>query len=130
MFERLGQMAQKPSTVQTMGNVQVQIEAQVVVVPDPSESSRFVRLPRDVSAFVRANRLTDVDGWRSTRHFLSLMVVYAVACVIALRTDSLLVAVPVLLAQAFVLLSFSAAWHEGVHGLLYRSARGSHVSNA
>jgi fatty acid desaturase len=32
--------------------------------------------------------------------------------------------------QGFVLLGCSSAWHEGVHGLLYRSERASHVAGA
>lgn len=111
-----------------MGTTEVDMQAHAAVPAEPAR--HVIRVPRDVSQYVRENGLTAVDGWRSTRRFLSGAAAYVIALLVGLRADALAVWLPVWMFQGLVLLGCAAAWHEGVHGLLYRNKRVNHLVGA
>ncbi|HKU40196.1 MAG TPA: fatty acid desaturase [Polyangiales bacterium] len=79
------------------------------------------RVPADISAYIREQRLTDLSAAHSTRRAIYTVTLYVSLAAIGLWADQLAVWCAVWVVMGFSMIGGAAGMHEGVHGLLYKT---------
>lgn len=100
------------------------------VTPEQDVPPRPFRLPRDVAEFVRVNKLTEVDGARSTRRAAGIAAVYLSAAYVGWSFNEPWLWALVWALQGMCFLGCVAGQHEAIHGLVYQRRGLNHLAGA